>query len=63
MVKRLTIDLTEDERQALVKLAQADMRPAKDQVRFLLRLEAERRGLWPMPITKMPAAPEYEARR
>jgi len=52
MTKRLTIDLTEDERQALVKLAEADLRPAQDQIRFLLRSEAERRGLWPLPAQK-----------
>ena len=48
MLKRLTITFTPDEREALDRLAQTDVRPVKEQVRFLLRAEAERRGLWPM---------------
>lgn len=48
MLRRLTITFTPDERQVLDRLAQAELRPVKDQVRLLIRQEAERRGLWPV---------------
>jgi hypothetical protein len=46
MLKRLTVTFTEAERLALDRLAQADVRPVKDQVRALIRAEAERRHIW-----------------
>jgi hypothetical protein len=46
MLKRLTITFTEAERAALDRLAQQDTRPVKDQVRALVRAEAERRHVW-----------------
>lgn len=46
MLKRLTITFTAAERAALDRLAQQDIRPVKDQVRALVRAEAERRCLW-----------------
>jgi hypothetical protein len=46
MLKRLTVTLTSAERAALDRLAQADVRPVKDQVRALIRAEAERRHIW-----------------
>jgi len=46
MLRRLTITFTPAERAALDRLAQADTRPVKDQVRALIRAEAERRHLW-----------------
>jgi hypothetical protein len=46
MYKRLTITFTAAERAALERLAQQDTRPIKDQVRALVRAEAERRHLW-----------------
>ena len=55
MFKRITVTFTPDEAQALVCLAQAETRPVKDQVRFLVRTEAERRGLWPTPGQTRPA--------
>lgn len=46
MILRLTISFTREEREALDRLARTDVRPAKDEVRALVRAEAERRGLW-----------------
>lgn len=46
MLRRLTITFTAAERAALDRLAQQDIRPVKDQVRALVRAEAERRCLW-----------------
>jgi hypothetical protein len=46
MLKRLTITFTTAERTALDRLAQQDIRPVKEQVRALVRAEAERRCLW-----------------
>jgi hypothetical protein len=46
MYRRLTITFTEAERTALDRLAQLDTRPVKDQVRALVRAEAERRRVW-----------------
>jgi hypothetical protein len=57
MDKRITISFTEQERRALVKLAEADMRPLPDQVRFLVRSEAERRGLWPERVASLAEHP------
>jgi hypothetical protein len=51
MLKRLTITFTPDEREALDRLAKQELRPVKEQVRLLVRSEAERRGLWPFPTT------------
>jgi len=46
MYKRLTITFTAAERAALERLAEQDTRPLKDQVRALVRAEAERRHVW-----------------
>ena len=46
MLNRLTITFTTAERAALDRLAQQDVRPIKDQVRALVRAEAERRHIW-----------------
>jgi len=43
--RRLTITLAPEERELLDRLAQADLRPVKEQLRWLLRQEATRRGL------------------
>jgi hypothetical protein len=45
MITRLTISFTPEERQVLQAMAETDTRPPKEQVRWLLRQEAERRGL------------------
>lgn len=60
--KRLTITLDQEEREALTRLAQADVRPPKEQLRFLLRSEAEKRGLWPVPIPATRPATGTEVR-
>jgi len=46
MLKRLTVTFTEAERVALDRLAQADVRPVKDQVRALVRDAAKARCIW-----------------
>jgi len=43
----LTIILAPEERELLDRLSQADLRPVKEQLRWLLRQEATRRGLCP----------------
>lgn len=45
MLTRLTISLTPEEADALGRMVEADFRPPKEQLRWLLRQEAERRGL------------------
>jgi hypothetical protein len=45
MITRLTVSFTPEERQALQAMAETDIRPPKEQVRWLLRQEAKRRGL------------------
>jgi hypothetical protein len=47
--KKLIITFTPDECEALDRLAEVEVRPVKDQVRVLVRSEAEKRGLWPNP--------------
>jgi len=44
---RLTIFLSEEEREALSTVAKAEMRFPRDQVRHIVRKELERRGLLP----------------
>ena len=43
----LTIPLTAAERQALKQLAEAECRPEREQLRWLLKQEAERRKILP----------------
>ena len=45
MLERLSIRLTTQERLALQKAADAEMRDMRDQIRFILCLELTRRGL------------------
>jgi hypothetical protein len=59
---RITITFTPTERDVLDKLSQVDMRPPKEQLRFLLRSEAEKRGLWPIPSTPRPTPADAEVR-
>ncbi len=42
---RITVPLTTDERGALVKIAESECRDPREQLRYLLREEAQRRGL------------------
>jgi hypothetical protein len=44
---RITIHLDENERSALQAMACSDMRPLKDQARYVIREAAQRRGLLP----------------
>jgi len=43
----LTIPLSPAERQALKQIAEAECRPEREQLRWLLKQEAERRQIWP----------------
>jgi hypothetical protein len=45
MFSRVTITLSEDERTALVSMAGNDYRQPQEQLRYLLRTEAQKRGL------------------
>lgn len=47
MMRRLTITFTVRERAALEALSKQELRPMKEQVRHLVRAEAQRLGLWP----------------
>ena len=42
---RITVPVTTAEREALVKIAEAECRDPREQLRFFLREEAQRRGL------------------
>jgi hypothetical protein len=54
MSQRLIITFTQEEQQALERLAEEQVRPVHDQLRLLVREEAKRRGLWP-PKQEQPA--------
>jgi hypothetical protein len=45
MLNRLTVSFTAEESEALERMSMEDFRPPKDQIRWLLREEAQRRGL------------------
>ena len=45
MLPRLTISFEPEEQLALQRMAEEDFRPPKDQLRWLLRQEAQKRGL------------------
>ena len=44
MLPRLTISFEPEEQVALQRMAEQDFRPPKDQLRWLLRQEAQKRG-------------------
>ena len=46
MYQRLILTLSPAEQAALTKLAEADMRPPREQLRFILRETAKARCLW-----------------
>lgn len=52
MIARIQIYLAEDERAALQDIAAHEMRGLREQARFIIRSELERRGL----LTEKPAA-------
>jgi hypothetical protein len=45
MFSRMTITLSEDERTALVQMAGNEFRRPQEQLRYILRTEAQKRGL------------------
>ena len=47
MINRLTVIQEQPEYVALLETAMAELRTPPDQLRHILRLELERRGLWP----------------
>jgi hypothetical protein len=55
MKNRIAISLTDDENKALEYMSNEDLRYPPEQLRFLVRSEAERRGIWPIPSPR-PAA-------
>lgn len=44
---RITVDFLMPERDVLQRLCDADIRPAAEQIRWLVLLEAQRRGILP----------------
>jgi len=45
MVTRLTVTLEQSEYSALLRVSESELRDPRDQIRFVLRQELERRGL------------------
>lgn len=52
MVSRLTLTFEPELRDALQEMSEADYRPPKEQIRFLVIAEARRRGLIPVKNSK-----------
>lgn len=52
MVSRLTLTLEPDLRDALQEMSDADFRPPKEQIRYLVVAEAMRRGILPSRNSK-----------
>ena len=50
MMARVTVCLEEHERTVLQQMSELDCRPPRDQIRFLVRAEASRRGLIDGPV-------------
>jgi len=49
MARRLILTLSDEESTALARLARDQFRPEREQVRLLIRREAEKEGVWPVP--------------
>ncbi|RLC96637.1 MAG: hypothetical protein DRI77_08315 [Chloroflexi bacterium] len=47
MVNRVVVTLEQPEYSALLKVARVELRDPRDQLRYILRCELERRGLLP----------------
>ncbi len=47
MTQRLIITFSQEEQEALERLAEEQLRQVHDQLRLLVREEAKRRGYWP----------------
>jgi hypothetical protein len=60
MDTRLTVPLDMEEREALYRAAQADLRPVREQARWFIRHELERRGLLPSVPNAGQTAKEQE---
>lgn len=54
MLTRITVYMTRQERDALSCIARDEMRDIREQVRWLLRLELERRGMLSQEHTSEP---------
>lgn len=61
MFARLTVTLAEDERVALQRMAEDECRYPREQLRFLLREEAQKRGLLVIPATVQEGQREQRA--
>lgn len=59
MLRRITIVMSEQEGQALERLAGAELRHPREHLRFLLFREAKEKGL----LTEIPVEPKTESRR
>lgn len=51
---RLQVSLDHDEARALAEIAYADLRDVRDQIRYIVRQELERRGLLPDEQSQAP---------
>lgn len=47
---RISVPLSDSEREVLARMATEALRDPTDQIRWILREEAERRGWWPPAI-------------
>lgn len=50
MVNRLTVVLEQPEYSGLLEMAISELRTPQEQLRYLLRQELKRRGLFPKPV-------------
>ncbi len=63
MIVKIRIVLSEDEVSVIQELAEKELRPLKEQIRFLLRQELQRRRLLPeveIPVLAVPSQEEVE---
>ena len=44
---RITVPLSDKEREVLAQMASQELRDPRAQIKWILREEAERRGIWP----------------
>ena len=60
MTNRIVVTLEQQEFSALLKLAEADLRSPADELRFVLRLEIERRKNEPGSLVSLVETPIYK---
>ena len=60
MIVRIRIVLSEDEVSVIQELAEKELRPLKEQIRYLLRQELQRRRLLPEAEIPVLAVPPQE---